>query len=195
MDFFHLLMNIIGSAIGIYAHIPMWKDIIKNDSKSYSATSYGLWSLLDFIAARAIFEQDGNYLLPLIYGICAGITAVLLIYKKLFNYSWVESLVIVLIVATLGAWYIYDSYVGLICSIVSLTVASVPQIKDFAINPNKNAFKVYRLFFWASLISCFGARSLSLAELSYPLTATTLCGIMMYLANRKTPLVQKEIIL
>ena len=84
MEFFHLLMNLLGSAVGIYAHIPMWKDIIKNDSKSYSATSYGLWALLDFIAAKTILDQEGNYLLPLIYGVCASITAGLLIYK---NYS------------------------------------------------------------------------------------------------------------
>lgn len=185
------IIGYIGAVLGIIAHFPMWRDILKN-VPGYSFTSFALWSCLDFIATWTTIEQNGNYFLPLAFGIGAGITAIMLLLKKMVKLTKTDGLVCGLIVITLAVWFIFGSRAGLGCSIISLVIASVPQIIQFAKEPSKEARMVYALFSMSSLLSMFSAAAFTLEEMAYSITATTLCGIMLYLTSRHTSLISKK---
>ena len=173
--------SIAGAFVGIIAHVPLIKDIVKNED-GYSFASYALWSILDFIAARSLFLQDSDYTLSLVWGSCAGTIAILLLVYKKISWSWVETMVVILIAITLTLWYIFGSKVALISTISSLVIASIPQIKDAFIHPNRKVGRVYILFTIGAFISIFSAKAIRLTELIYPTTATILCGLILILS-------------
>ena len=180
----HNFFSALGAIIGIVAHIPLIIDIFK-DEEGYSFTSFGLWSILDFIAARNLFLQESDFLLSLVWGICAGTMALLLLFKRKVSWSWVETMVIILITITLTLWYFFGSRVALISTISSLIIASIPQIKDTFLKPSRKVGRVYVIFTLGAFISIFSANEVSLSALIYPVTATVLCGLIMILSYRK----------
>ncbi len=180
----HKLFSILGATIGILAHIPLIVDIIKGE-KGYSFTSFALWSILDFIAARNIYLQNSDYLLALVWGACAGSMAILLFIKKEISWSYVETMVIILISITLTLWYIFGSKIALIATISSLIIASIPQIKDTFFRPSIKVGRVYIMFTLGALFSIFSANEISLYALIYPVTAMILCGLIMIFSYRK----------
>jgi hypothetical protein len=78
-------LQLIGGIIGILIHIPLLISIWSGKVRQ-SFTTYALWSALDFIAAYSIYTQDGNFWLPFLYAIGAGLISLSLLIKK--NFSW-----------------------------------------------------------------------------------------------------------
>jgi hypothetical protein len=185
------IIGYVGAIFGIIAHVPMWRDIHKGIT-GYSFASFALWSFLDLIAVWTTIEQNGNYFLPLAFAVGAGITAIMLLVKGMAKFTKTDGLVCGLIVITLVVWYIFGSRAGLACSIISLVIASIPQIMEFAKEPSKSAKVVYFLFTLSAVLSIFSATAFTLEEIAYSLTAATLCGIMLYLTSRHTPLITKK---
>jgi hypothetical protein len=189
MENVHIWASNIGAIIGILAHIPLFIDIKKGEP-GYSFTSFALWSILDFIAARNLFLEGGDYTLSLTWGICAGSMALLLLFKKQVSWSWIETMVVILIAIILTLWYFFGSRIALFSTIASLIIASFPQIKDANITRNNKVGRVYIIFSTSAVVSIFSAESIwggsfNIIELIYPLTAFSICMLVCVLSFQK----------
>ena len=168
-----------------FLHIYLLLKIFLEEKKGYSFASFGLWSALDFIAAWNIHLEGGDHTLALVWGCCAGLMALLLLIKKQASWSRTENLVLFLIIVCLVIQNIYGPSIALIAAVTSLVIASVPQIKDSYITPNRKVGRVYIIFTLSAVVSLFAAKELTFASLSYPVTASLMCGTIMFFSYAK----------
>ncbi len=177
-------LQLLGGIVGVVIHIPLlfaiWKGTVRQ-----SFASYGLWSVLDIIAAYAIFAQGGNFWLPLLFGICAGLTSFSLLCKKCFQWGHMEWLVLGLVLVCVCVQYTAGNFWAMIASVAALTIASVPQFINTYQKPDETSSFVYAVFSLASFLSLLGAKSLELEQVLYSGFALLNCGIIFLLSLRK----------
>lgn len=177
-------LQLLGGLIGILIHLPLLFSIWQGKTKQSFAT-YALWSILDFIAAYAIYVQNGNFWLPFLYGIGAGIVSVSLLVKKCFSWGAVESFVLLLIVICLFVKYNSGEFYAMIVSVSSLAIASVPQVINTFKIPHETPTKIYLVFCVANMISLLGAKSFALEEILYAGSALIICIVITGLSVRR----------
>jgi hypothetical protein len=177
-------LQLIGGILGLLIHIPLLHGIWSEKVKQSFAT-YGLWSILDLIAAYSIYSQNGNFWLPLLYGIGAGLASISLLFKKSFSWGWIEWLVLTLVFLCILIQYQSGSFYSMIASVASLSIASIPQIIDTYKNPKNTPTIIYSIFCLANLLSLLGANSFKLEQILYASSALILCSIITILSMRK----------
>src|ERR1035437_856764 len=130
------LLQLVAGIIGIVASIPLLFGIYKNKVELNFA-AFMLWALLDAIAAITIILQHGNYKLVLGYAFSASIVAISLAIKKQVKWSWIETLTTGLVVICLFIWYKSGDKAGTIVSSLAVIIASIPQIIETFLKPEK----------------------------------------------------------
>lgn len=177
-------LQLIGGLIGFLIHIPLLIGIWKGSVKQ-SFASYGLWSLLDFIAAYAIYHQGGNFWLSFLFAIGAGLASLSLLAKKCFTWGNTESVVLGLVIVCVYIQYTAGEFYAMIASVGSLTLASIPQTINTYRKPEETPTFVYVVFTIASLLSLLGAKNFALEQILYPASASLMCITIMVLSMRK----------
>lgn len=167
-------LQLLAGFIGIVIHIPLLIGIWSGKIRQ-SFTSYALWSALDLIAAYSIYLQGGNFWLPFLYAIGAGLASISLLFKKNFSWSTLDSFVVFLVIVCMVIQYQIGEFWSMIASIVSLTVASIPQVLDTFKQPKNIPTKIYFVFCTANLVSLLGAKSFALEQVLYPSTGFVIC--------------------
>lgn len=178
-------LQLIGGLIGIIIHLPLLISVYQGKTKQSFAT-YALWSILDFIAAYSIYIQDGNFWLPFLYAIGAGLTSVSLLIKKNFSWGAIEWFVSVLIIVCLFVKYNSGEFYAMIASVASLSIASIPQIINTFQKPYDTPTKIYAVFCLANIVSLLGAKSFALTEILYAGSALIICVTITLLSTRKS---------
>ncbi len=178
-------LQLVGGVIGFLIHIPLLIGIWKGSIKQ-SFASYGLWSVLDFIAAYAIYRQGGNFWLSFLFAVGAGLASLSLVIKKCFRWGYMEWTVLGLVIICIYIQYTSGEFYAMIASVCSLTLASIPQIIDTYRKPEETPTYVYVVFTIASLFSLVGAKSFALEQILYPASASSMCITIMVLSMRRT---------
>lgn len=177
-------IQLLGGVIGILIHIPLLIGIWSGKTRQ-SFTSYALWSALDFIAAYSIYVQGGNFWLPFLYSIGAGLASISLLIKKNFSWSNLDWFVVFLVIVCVVIQYQVGSFSTMIASVFSLFVASVPQIIDTYKNPKNTPSLIYTVFCLANAVSLLGAKSFALEQILYAGSALAICITITLLSLRK----------
>lgn len=178
-------LQLIGGIIGLLACVPLFIGICINKVKQ-SFVTYLLWGVLDAVSAMTTFLQDGNYWLPLFYAIGSLFIAGILLVKKLVVWGKIEKMTVGLVFATLLVWWIMGNEAALIASIVSLAIASVPQVIDTYNDPDSTPTKLYFIFLAANAFSFAGGESWTIAQKLYPGNALIFCLFITLLSMRKS---------
>jgi hypothetical protein len=178
--------QLIGGVVGLLVHIPLLYGIWKGTIKQSFAT-YGLWCVLDSITAYAIYSQEGNFWLAFLYAVGAGATSISLVIKKCFEWGKLESFVLVLVIICIYIKYTNGEFYAMIFGVISLTIASIPQIINTFKRPAESPTGIYVVFCFANLLSLIGAKSFAIEQIIYPGSALILCLIITILSARKSP--------
>ncbi len=72
----------------------------------------------------------------------------------------------------------------MISSIVSLTIASIPQVIDTFKQPKNTPSLIYVVFCLANLVSLLGAKSFALEQILYAGSALMICATITLLSLR-----------
>lgn len=185
------ILTVLAGIIGILVDIPLCRGIWKDQIRQNFVT-YFLWGLLDAIVFVTILLQGGNIWLPLGYTIGSLIVAVFLLIKKQFSWTWVETLVVVLIAICLFIWWKEGARAATIASVAALGIASVPQIVETWKDPDATPTKIFFVFTLAGLLSFIGGASWTIEDKLYPGTAFILSLSIALISTRKT---KKELVL
>lgn len=180
-------LQLIGGIIGILIHIPLLISIWSGKVRQ-SFTTYALWSALDFIAAYSIYTQDGNFWLPFLYAIGAGLTSLSLLIKKNFSWSNLDWFVVGLVIVCIIIQYEIGEFWSMIASVASLTIASIPQVIDTYKQPKNTPSLIYLIFCLANIISLLGAKSFALEQVLYAGSALIICITITLLSLRRNTL-------
>lgn len=185
MKEFMEVLIISAGVIGIVVDIPLCLGIWKNQIRQNFVT-YFLWGLLDTIVFVTIFLQGGNIWLPLGYAIGSLIVATFLLIKKQFSWTWVETLVVVLIIICLFIWWKEGARAATIASVAALGIASIPQIVETWKDPDGTPTNIYLVFTLAGLLSFIGGASWTIEDKLYPGAAFILSLLIALMSTRET---------
>ena len=90
-------------------------------------------------------------MLPLMFGVFSLIIAGALVLRGKFRWSWFETLVTVAVIVCIVVWLSAGSTAAFWASILSLFLASLPQMVE-AHNKPEAMFRIPWLFYW---LACF----------------------------------------
>ncbi len=177
-------LQLIGGIISLLATIPLFIGIYR-DKIRQSFITYLLWGFLDIITAITIILQHGNYWLPIGYSLSSIIVACLLMVKKQITWGWIEMITTLLVIICLLVWWKMGDRAALIASVISLGIASVPQIIETYKNPSATPTGIYSLFLIADTLSLLSGKEWNVEQLLYSASAFFLCSLLIILSIRR----------
>ncbi len=170
----------------LVTYVFLIKGLLREGMEQSFATWF-LWALLDLIAALSMMFKGGNYQLALFYTFFGTFIAGLLIYKKQFSWTWLETLVTFLVIVCLVIWATSGDRAATIASTMAMAIATTPQL----IAAWKKPSTAGSPFIWggytaANLFSLFGGKAWTIEERFYPFVCVLLCVWLAILTSRKT---------
>ncbi len=174
-----------GSILAVLTYFPLWKGIRSGEVRQ-NLLSWVLWAILDGVVAATIIAQKGNLLLPVTYAVGSTITSFLIIRSgKKASWTWFETMVALLVVVSMGVWYLSGDKVATVASTMAMVVAGIPQLVDAWKKPQDMPFFVFVSYFIANCLSTAGGKNWSIEERFYPAFATLYCFVMLIFSARK----------
>lgn len=174
-----------GSILALLIYFPLWKQIRSGEAKQNYLT-WILWGLLDFIVAATIIVQHGNWLLPITYGFGSLITFYFILKAgEKASWTWFETMVVSLVIASMVIWYFSGSKIATIASTSAMLIAGIPQLIDTYKKPHEMPLLAYFGYFIANCLSTAGGKNWSIEERFYPTGAAIFCLLIALLSARK----------
>jgi hypothetical protein len=170
--------------LGISLFLPLAWQILRGKAKQNMAT-FILWGSLDGIATGSIFLQHGSYQLPATYTAGSIIVILCILRSRTIEWTWFESFMSVLVFACIIGWSLSGPYLATVMSTVAVTLAGFPQLKDSWKSPKQFPTVIYCGYSVANLLGTIGAKSWSIEERLYPVSALVICVLMVLASLRK----------
>lgn len=145
------LLALASAVLALLMYIPLCYQIWTGKTTQNLAT-FILWGLLDAIAAGSTILERGNFLLPLFYTLGATSVIICLIRARAVKWTWLETLISVLVVICIIVWKTVGNEMTIIVSTLAMAIASVPQLVDAWKNPHNNPVLVYVGFMTANAL-------------------------------------------
>lgn len=174
-------------AIGSLPYVLLFHGILRRGVKQCLST-FMLWLALDVVILTALIQQNGNYLVYVVFTIGTLFVNIALILKKQFEWDYFDIFVVVLVFICIRIFYVSGPYGATIATTTALTIAALPQLRSTWREPEKTPTLPYFLFFLASLLAVILAKEWSVPE-RLPQTSSMLFSLIMVIISlRKTSL-------
>ena len=175
-------LTLAGSALALLTYFPLWKQI-RSGSVKQNLLTWALWSTLDAVIAGTIIVQKGSFLLPVVYALGGSMTVFFIARSRSkARWTWFESMVSFLVLASMVIWYVSGSKVATVASTVAMLIAGIPQIADAWKKPKDMPLMAYSSYFVANCLSTAGGKNWSIEERFYPVSAGAFCLLIPVLA-------------
>ena len=188
-------MNVLawaGTILALIVYVPLWQQI-RAKTAHQNLLTWALWSALDLVVGATIIAQHGNWLLPMGYFFGSAVTVVVIARAgEPAKWTWFETLVVSMVVASLVVWYVSGSAVATVASTSAMLIGGLPQVRDAWREPHKMPLAAYCGYAIANLLSTAAGRNWSIAERFYPASAAAFCFVLVLLAARSFLPVQIE---
>ena len=181
------ILTWLGSILAMLTYFPFWKQIRTGKVKQ-NIFSWVLWGALDAVASATIIVQKGNFLLPLVYAVGSLLTVFFLVKAdNKARWTWFETLVATLVVASMVIWYLSGDKVATVASTMAMLISGIPQLVDAWKKPHEMPFLAYCSYFVANCLTTAGGANWSIKERFYPVAAAIFCGLIAALSARRNP--------
>ena len=183
----HQVLRLAGGAMAMVLFAPMLVTSWKNKGAGQSFATWLLWGALDLILVLSIHKQDGNFWLPLGFGIGDALLVVLLLIKGRFSWGRFETVILLLVLACLIFWYLGGPKVATVATALGICVAGVPGLVALWKDPQRTVGTIWAGQFVASLLSFFGGTGMSVEERFTPGVFAFGSAVMWFAGWRRTP--------
>lgn len=182
---------LLGGMLGLYLFYPLCKSVLEKVSVQNPLTFF-LWSLLDGISAGATYLEGGNYLQATLFYIGGlSVTVCTLIAGNRLVWTKFESMVTGLVFLCIGIWFTTSNIIAALVSILSLTIASIPQICDTWKKPSQTPSLIYFGYTVSNILAVIGGKEISIVEIGYSLSGFLICSIIFLFSLRKVEMLPK----
>ena len=184
----------LGVGIAILLYWKLINDILRGAVQQSLAT-WGLWGLLDAITLLSIVLQDGNWVVLSFYVLGSFVISGVLLYKWQFEWTWLETLILSLVAGCLIIWYWQGAWFTTIAGTTSMSIATVPQIKNSWDNPNRKTLIIWIGFIIVNLFYFLQGTGWEVKEVLFPIASIGLCLILIFANLRKQSVSTNEIVI
>lgn len=122
------VLGVLSVIIGASAYTFLVVSTAMGTGEGVSLTTFTLWSVLAWIAGFSILKQGANPSVPMMYAVGSGSTAFVLLLKKRFEWSGLDTVTIILVGLCVVLWLTRGPRWAMIMSIVTGVIAGLPFI-------------------------------------------------------------------
>ena len=183
MDF-HGALKITGGVLVLLLFIPLLVVAMKDSGAGQSFAMWLLWTVLDAILTVSLFQQHGNYLVPLGFAVGDAFMALLLLFKGRFVWGRFETVILALVLGCLAGWKLGGPATATVTATLGICIAGIPGLVELWKNPQRNVGRIWAAYVLANGISFWGGRAMNIEERFAPGVFAAF-SLLMYLASRR----------
>ncbi len=177
-------LAVISGICALLLYIPLCLQLYRSILRQNIAT-WILWVILDVIATLSIWWQGGNYFLVAMYVIGGSVTVCFIFKSRLFSWTWLESLVTTLVIASIVLWLLSGARLAIVMSTLGVVIAGIPQLVDSWRNPWGNSVAIYLGFTVVNFLAVIAGKDWTIEERFYPTSCSLLCFCITFATARK----------
>ncbi|MEK9131565.1 MAG: hypothetical protein AAB447_01500 [Patescibacteria group bacterium] len=179
-------------AVAMLTYVFLIKGLFKEIEQSFA--TWFLWALLDLIAALSMLFKGGNYQLALFYTFFGALITGILLYKKQFSWTWLETVISALVVVCLIIWSVSGDRAATVASSTAMAIATIPQLVAAWKKPETAGSPyIWGGYTVANILSFLGGKSWTIEERFYPMVCIGLCVALTVLTCRKPAMLPVEV--
>lgn len=189
MDLDYLqVLSVVAGVLFIAAYIPYFRAIFKGETKPAIVTWF-IWATLDAIIVVGMYQKDA--LNGQMTGAVIGAVSVAILslwYGKMTG-KWMDCVCLIGAIVGIGLWLTFnDPVLGMITSLGTLFIATIPTFVSVWHNPADEDRTAWTIFEASCLVSVIGIPKWTWADAAPPITFLVIDSIvvaMLYLRPRK----------
>ncbi len=112
--------------VGVAAYAVMVYTITLGTGEGLSLSTFALWVALAWITSFTMLKQGANAAVPMIYGLGASITTLVLLYKGRYGWTGFDTVIAILTTICVILWLTQGARKALILSVIASAIASIP---------------------------------------------------------------------
>jgi hypothetical protein len=183
MDF-HDALKLAGGIGALALFIPMTVEIIKDGGAGQSFATWILWAALDTILTVSLFQQHGNYLLPLGFAVGSATLTSLLLFKGRFAWGHMESVILALVLGCLIGWKLGGAKTATVAATLGICLAGIPGLVELWRNPQRKVGNIWGWYVLANGLAFLGGTAMTLEERFAP-GVFAAYSLLLFFASRK----------
>ena len=183
MDF-HNFLKIAGGLGALVLFVPMAVEAIKDGGAGQSFATWLLWAALDTILTISLFQQHGNYLLPLGFAVGSATLTSLLLFKGRFAWGHMESVILALMLGCLIGWKLGGAKTATVAATLGICLAGVPGLLELWRNPQRKVGNIWGWYVLANGLAFLGGTAMTLEERFAP-GVFAAYSLLLFFASRK----------
>lgn len=180
--------------LAIGAHVPLVLGIKRqlNDT-SQTFITWILYFLLDVTTMFSTTVLNGNFVILFGFSVGSFVMSIILLYQKRFSWTWLETIITMLVFVCLISWYYSGPYMATVLGIISESIVGIHLIIKTWIKPVvKYNLTGYVMFLLVSILTMLNAKDTSIPEIGYGFCETILSLIILIPLIRKRKIVVKR---
>jgi hypothetical protein len=181
----HEVLKITAGVIALLLFIPMAFQIVKDNGAGQSFATWFLWAIMDSILAASTIAGHGNFFLPLGFAIGGVAMTILLLIKRRFAWTRLDTVILALVVLCLMAWKISGARTAIVASTLATSIATIPGLVELWRNPQRTVANIWGAYVLANGLAFFGGTAMTIEERFTPAIFTVLSFVMFIAGHRR----------
>lgn len=174
---------LLSTGIGVVLFISVCVQVL--GGKPQNLASWILFTLLTGIAAASVIAQRGNYPIALVWAIGNGTVSLCIFKSRIFSWTWLESVVVVLVIVCLVIWAMSGAKAATIATSIAFLTAGLPQLRDTYHKPWNTSVVIYFGYSVASTLSVIAGKTWSVEQRLFPMVLVLFNFVVAVVASRK----------
>jgi hypothetical protein len=170
---------ILSAVIGALAYLYMIATIIRNGGEGLSLSSFGLGAALAWITSFTMLKQKANPAIPMVYGLGATLTTILLLAKGRYGWTGFDTVIAILVIGCVAIWLAKGPRYALIMSVAAANIAFIPYLIMTWKNPAASPIIPNTGFLLANILAFASAKTWTLEDRLYSGASTILCALFV----------------
>ncbi|MEI7480133.1 MAG: hypothetical protein WCJ59_00720 [bacterium] len=165
--------------VGAIGYLYMVLIVAIGTCEGLSLTTFVLWAALAWITGFTMLKQGANPAVPMIYGIGATTTSIVLLIKGRCGWSGLDSVIAILVVICILLWMTNGARWALIISIAAAVIAGLPFIIMTWKSPESSPIIPNTGFLLANLLAFLSAKAWTLEDRLYSGVNVVVCSLLV----------------
>ncbi len=151
----------------------------KGTGEGLSLTTFGLWSALAWITSFTMLKQKANPAVPMIYGVGATVTTLVLLIKGRYGWSGLDTVIAILVILCILLWLTNGPRWALILSVAAAVIAALPFIVMTWKSPANSPIIPNSGFLLANTLALISAKAWTLEDRLYAGVNVMVCLLLV----------------
>lgn len=173
------IFSVLSVLAGVAGYVYMVIDTARGSGEGLSLTTFALWSALAWITGFTMLKQGANPLVPMIYGVGATATTVVLLLKGRFGFTMQDGVITALVISCVVLWNTKGAKWALILSVAAAVVAVIPFMQITWSDPANSPIIPNTAFLAANSLSFISAKSWKLEDRLYSGVNVIVCLLLV----------------